>query len=125
MGENEVMEATAPTAATQSVLENPVAQTAIGKAKKKDKKPLVAIEAAPHVSGRLLHMDVGASGVTFSIKGKKGKAELFSLSGMELSSIPAAAAMLAGLVVSKTKLRVEYSSTSDGGRVVKKICAHS
>lgn len=125
MGENEVMEATALTAAPPTSAEKPVVKAPLKKTKKKDKKPLVTIEAVPHVTGRLLHMEAGTSGVTFAIKGKKGKVELFSLSGMELSSIPAAAAMLAGLVVSKTKLRVEFSMTSDNSRTIKKIHAHS
>ncbi len=117
MGENEVSDVkTAPTIAAK-----PEVNAATKKDKKKDKKPVTTPEAVPHVTGRLLHVEVGANGVEFAVKGKKGKTEVFSLKGMELSAVPAAAALLAGLVVSKAKLRAEYVMTGENSRTVKNI----
>lgn len=56
---------------------------------------------------------------------KKGKAEEFSLRGLDASGLPAAAALLAALVASKSKVRVEFSMTAEGGRTVNKIRAQS
>jgi hypothetical protein len=125
MGENEAIEAKAPAAMVPAVDEKSVVKAEVKKDKKKDKKPVATIEATPHVTGRLLHVEVDASGVAFAIKGKKGKADEFSLKGMESFAIPSATALLAGLVTSKSKVRVEFSTTSDNVRVVKKIRAHS
>jgi hypothetical protein len=125
MGESEVMEVKVPPAAVTPVAKKPEVKAAPKKDKKKDRKSAITIEAAPTVTGRLLYMEVGTSGVEFAIKGKKGKAEVFSLNGFAVSTLPAAAAMLAGLVVSKTKLRVEFSMNSESGRTINKIRAHS
>lgn len=125
MGENEAIEANAPVAVVPAVDEKSAVKTAVKKDKKKDKKPVATVDATPHVTGRLVHVEVDASGVAFAIKGKKGKAEEFSLKGMETFAIPAATALLAGLVASKSKARIEFSTASDNVRVVKKIRAHS
>lgn len=125
MGDNEGTEAKTQAAAVPSAAEMPAVKAMAKKDKKKDKKPSETLDAAPHVTGRLLHVDVGVNGVAFAIKGKKGQTEEFSLNGMELTAVPAAAAVLAGLVASKTKLRVEFSADSETDRTVKKIRAHS
>jgi hypothetical protein len=125
MGENEGTEVKSPSAVVPPAAEKPEAQATAKKDKKKDKKPSVTPDAMPHVTGRLLHLDVGANGVAFAIKGKKGQTEEFNLKGMELTTVPAVAAVLAGLVASKTKLRVEFSATNETGRIVKKIRAQS
>ncbi len=124
MGENETVEVKVPAAAVLAVVEKPIVKAAAKKTKKKDKKPVATPDAAPHVTGRLLHMEVGTDVVAFAIKGKKGKAEVFTLKGMDSSAVPATAAMLASLVASKTKLRVEYSTSNENNRLVKMIRAH-
>jgi hypothetical protein len=117
MRENEVNEVKA----VPAIAAKPDVKAAPKKVKKKDKKPVATPEAIPHVTGRLQSVEVGADGVEFAVKGKKGKAEIFSLQGMEPSAVPAAAALLAGLVVSKAKLRVEYAMTGENSRTVKNI----
>jgi hypothetical protein len=125
MGENEAIETKALAAVVLAVDGKSIAKAAEKKDKKKDKKLVASLDATPHITGRLLHVEVGVTGVAFAIKGKRGKAEEFSLKGMETFAIPAATSLLAGLVASKSKLRVEFSVTSDNVRVVKKIRAHS
>ena len=124
MGENEATEIKTPAALPAVTAEKPAAKAAPLKEKKKDKKPVAKPDAVPHLTGRLLHVEISAKSVEFAIKGKKGKAEVFSLKGMDASAIPAAAAMLASLLESKTKLRVEYMSAGDA-RTVSKIRAHN
>lgn len=124
MGENEMIEIKTPET-SEKVVEMPIVKTAPKKGKRKDKRPLITIEPAPHLTGRLLHVEIGSGGVAFAIKGKKGKAEEFSLRGLDASGLPAAAALLAALVASKSKMRVEFSMTAEGGRTVNKIRAQS
>lgn len=113
MSENETTDVK-PAAATPA---------AVKKDKKKDKRPSETAENLPHVTGRLLRFDVGTNGVEFSIRGKRDKTEVFSLKGMDATTMTAAAALMAGLLNSKTKLRVEYSTSGDS-KLVSKIRAH-
>jgi hypothetical protein len=124
MGENETIEVKAPAAPAAAPLEKLVAKTPTTKDKKKDKKLVLNPEGVPHLTGRLLNVEVGSSGVEFAIKGKKGKAESFNLKGMDASAVPGAAAMLATLLESKTKLRVEFTTSGDT-RTVSKLRAHN
>jgi hypothetical protein len=121
MGENETPEVKATAA---PVAEKPAVKAAPVKEKKKDKKTVAKPEAAPHVTGRLLQVEIGASGIDFTIKGKKNKSEVFSLKGLDASARPAAAAMLATLLESKAKLRVEFTSSGET-RTVNKLRAHN
>jgi hypothetical protein len=121
MGENEATESKV-TAAPVVATEKAAVKAASTENKKKD-KPLVAKpETVPHLTGRLLQVEIGSGGVEFAIKGKKSKAEVFSLKGMDASAMPAAATLLAGLLESKAKLRVEFTAMGDT-RTVNKLRA--
>lgn len=122
MGENEATEVKALAAPVVAILEKPTVKATLPKEKKKDKKTVAKPDPTPHVTGRLLHAEIDAKGIEFAIKGKKGKAETFSLKGLDSAVMPAAAAMLAGLLESKTKLRVEYTTSGDA-RTVSKLRA--
>ena len=127
MGENETIEVrapVAPTAPAAAPLEKLTLKAPTAKDKKKDKKLVSNPEVVPHLTGRLLSVEVGSGGVEFAIKGKKGKAETFTLKGMDATAAPAAAAILASLLESKTKLRVEYTTSGDA-RTVNKLRAHN
>jgi chromatin remodeling complex protein RSC6 len=124
MGENETTEVKAPAAPQAAAAEKPVVKTEATKDKKKEKRTVAKPDAAPHLTGRLLQVEISTKGVEFAVKGKKGKAEVFSLKGMDAAAVPAAAAMLANLLGSKTKLRVEYTMSGDA-RTVSKISAHN
>ena len=124
MGENETPEVKALASPPAVVPEKPAVKAAPTRDKKKDKKTVAKPEAVPHVTGRLMQVEISAKGVEFAIKGKKGKAEVFTLKGMDSSAVPAAAAMLATLLESKTKLRIEYTSSGES-RTVSKIRAHN
>lgn len=124
MGEIGTTEATSPAAPAAATLEKPAALATSSKDKKKDKKTVAKPEAVPHVTGRLLHVEIGTKSVEFAIKGKKGKAEVFTLKSMDAAAVAAGAAMLASLIGHKTKLRVEYA-TSGETRTVSKIRAHN
>ena len=127
MGENETIEVKAPVAPivpAAAPLEKLTLKAPSTKDKKKDKKLVSSPEVVPHLTGRLLNVEVGSGGVEFAIKGKKGKAELFNLKGMDATAVPAAAAMLASLLESKTKLRVEFTTSGDA-RTVSKLRAHN
>lgn len=123
MGENESTEVKTLEAPVAATLEKPVAKVSPSKSKKKDKKLVAKPAGGPHLTGRLMQVEISATGVEFAIKGKKGKPEVFSLKGIEASTVPAAAAMLASLLESKTKLRVEYTTTGEA-RTVSKIRAY-
>lgn len=127
MGENETIEVrppVAPIAPAAAPLEKLTLKAPTAKDKKKDKKLVPNPEVVPHLTGRLLSVEVGSGGVEFAIKGKKGKAETFTLKGMDATAAPAAAAMLASLLESKIKLRVEYTTSGDA-RTVNKLRAHN
>ena len=124
MGENETTDVKTLPASVSVVVEKSLVKPVPNKDKKKDKKTIAKPETAPHVTGRLMLVEISAKGVEFEVKGKKGKAEQFSLKGMDASALPAAAAMLATLLERKSKLRVEYTISGDS-RIVSKICAHS
>jgi hypothetical protein len=117
MGENDLSPAKAPETPTAEP-----AKPASSKKSKKRSKP--EMEVPPHITGRLLQVDVGASGVGFAVKGKKGKVEAFTLKGTEPFGA-LAASLLAALLAGKSKLRVEFTEQAGGSRTVLSLRAHS
>ena len=124
MGDNETTEVKATPAPVATTAEKPAVKPDPIKVKKKDKKLVLKPDAAPHLTGRLLQVEIGSSGIEITMKGKKGKQEVFSLKGMNTAAIPAAAALLAGLLESKAKLRVDFTSSGDN-RTVHKLRANA
>ena len=113
MGENVTTDVKTLPAPVSVVVEKPTVKPVPTKDKKRHKKTVAKPESAPHVTGRLMLVEISANGLEFTVKGKKGKAEVFSLKGMDASALPAAAAMLATLLERKSKLRVEYTISGD------------
>lgn len=87
-----------------------------GKASKSAKS---AADASPHVTGRVMHVEIDSADAAFSVKPKKGKIETFRLN--EAGFLASAATLLVAAIGSKAKVRVEYSEVSDGKRSVTKL----
>jgi hypothetical protein len=126
MGDTEMNDSkTAATSAQATALPEKPATKVVPQKTKKEKKAKVPVEPVPHVTGRATQLEVGASGVQFSVKAKKGKVEEFNLKGFESGLIPAALAMIAAAVTNGAKIRVEYSTAAEGGRSVTRLRVQS
>jgi hypothetical protein len=124
MGDSDATATRTPAASAVAGAEEPAAKPSVKKGEKANKKPAMTVEGNPHVTGRLLLVEIGANGVEFSVKGKKGKAMAFSLNGFEQSRMTAATALLGSVLQNKGKLRVEYTAAGDS-KGVTRISAHS
>jgi hypothetical protein len=122
MGENEAVETKsgAGSSPTQPIAKG-AAEADPKAAKKKQKKAADKAQAMPHVTGKVTDLNVAASGITFKLKGKKGKAETYAIKGFEPSLAAAASAMLTAACSNGAKLRAEYTESPDGGRTVKQF----
>jgi hypothetical protein len=118
MGDSDTATVSGGTETAQSKKASAKNKTKKGKGEKADANALL-------VSGKLTHLAVGPSGIEFSIKGKKGKAESFNLSDLPNAIMPSAAAMLTTASVGRTKIRLEFSSLAEGQRKLARVVMQS